>query len=453
MNASVHPVRPLRIVIIGGGSFTWGPTFLRDIFSIPELYGSRLVLHDIDPTSLNLVYTLGLKMLADFALPFQLEKTLSLDEALIGADAVILTISTGGLEAMRHDLEIPAAYGIHQSVGDTVGPGGLARALRNIPVVAEIGRRVMETCPKALFLNYTNPMSTLTRTLALQGVNVIGLCHEYMGVREKLAALYHVAATDIQARVAGINHLTWITGLWIAGRDVWADLPALAAKILSGELEIEPGDDSPMADHWKVKAHLFQLYGALPAAGDRHIAEFFPFFLTEATGWGATHGVQLTSVAHRYAWREEAFSLITAALAGSLDLPPFMMQPSGEAAAPILATLAGGGSYSGVFNLPNHGQVQGLPAEAIVETLGTFDSAGAHATTFGILPSAIQAVLDRHISNQELTVQAALSGSRKLAMQALLNEPLLGSLTITKRSRMLDEMLLANRAWLPQFFA
>jgi alpha-galactosidase/6-phospho-beta-glucosidase family protein len=130
-----------------------------------------------------------------------------------------------------------------------------------------------------------------------------------------------------------------------------------------------------------------------------------------------------------------------------------MMQPSGEAAAPILATLAGGGSYSGVFNLPNHGQVQGLPAEAIVETLGTFDSAGAHATTFGILPSAIQAVLDRHISNQELTVQAALSGSRKLAMQALLNEPLLGSLTITKRSRMLDEMLLANRAWLPQFFA
>ena len=133
-----------KIVIIGGGSYTWGPTFIRDIFGTPELKGATIALHDIAQDRVDLVHALGQKMIQDFNLDFHLEKTLSLEDALQGADFVILTITTGGLESMRPDLEIPAKYGVKQSVGDTTGPGGLARALRNIPVVAEIGRRSEE---------------------------------------------------------------------------------------------------------------------------------------------------------------------------------------------------------------------------------------------------------------------------------------------------------------------
>jgi len=199
-----------KITVIGGGSYTWGPTFMRDIFATSELAGSTLVLHDIAQDRVDLVYALGQRMIQEFNLNFHLEKTLSLEDALHGADFVILTITTGRLESMRPDLEIPARYGIKQSVGDTTGPGGLARALRNIPVVAEIGRKVMEICPNALFLNYTNPMTVLTRTLAMQGVKVVGLCHEWIGVREKLAQIFNTQPENVTAKIAGVNHLIWI---------------------------------------------------------------------------------------------------------------------------------------------------------------------------------------------------------------------------------------------------
>jgi alpha-galactosidase len=155
----------VKIVIIGGGSYAWGPLFIRDIVVTPALAGSTIVLHDINPTALDLVFALGEKVVRFNPSPFTLEKTEHLDKGLQGADFVILTITTGGLEAMRHDVEIPAKYGVFQPVGDTVGPGGLARALRNIPVVVDIARQMEALCPQAWLLNYTNPMTTLCRAV------------------------------------------------------------------------------------------------------------------------------------------------------------------------------------------------------------------------------------------------------------------------------------------------
>ena len=137
----------VKVVIIGGGSPMWGPIFMHEIFSHPDLKEVSLVLQDIDQERLDLIYALGQKMLTDRGLDLNFEKTTSMEQALQGADIVILTITTGGPEAMRADLEIPARFGIQQSVGDTTGPGGLSRSLRNIPVVAAIGRLVMDTCP------------------------------------------------------------------------------------------------------------------------------------------------------------------------------------------------------------------------------------------------------------------------------------------------------------------
>ena len=452
---------PAKIVIIGGGSFSWGPTFLRDLFITPELRGSTLVLEDINPENLALTYALGSKMIADFGLDFKLESSLSLEEALPGADFVILTITTGGLEAMRHDLEIPARYGIRHSVGDTVGPGGLARALRNIPVVAGIAHAVQRLAPGALFLNYTNPLSALTRTLCREAdFKVVGLCHEWPGVRGRLAQLFGVPPEQITARVGGINHLPWVTELAVGGQALLAGgvgpaasaaggLYSVAAQILAGEIEIEPDDPSPMADHGLAKAHLLQLYGALPGAGDRHIVEFFPFFLSKANGYGAAHRIGLTGIADRQAWRQEDRGWIEAALRGDMPLEPFMQHMSGEAAGPILAAVVGGGRYQGILNLPNQGQIENLPQAAIVETDGVIDALGPRPLHFGRLPAAVQAVVERHLRNQELTVEAGLTGDRRLALQALLNDPLAGSLSIEQTGQMLDELLAANQEFIP----
>ena len=441
-----------KITIIGGGSYTWGPTFMRDIFATPELKGSTIVLQDIAQDRVDLVYTLGKKMLDDLKLDFHLEKTLSLDEALHGADFVILTITTGRLESMRPDLEIPAKYGIKQSVGDTTGPGGLSRALRNIPVVAEIGRKVMEICPNALFLNYTNPMTVLTRVLAMQGVKVVGLCHEWIGVREHLAQLFETQPENITAKIAGVNHLIWVTDLYADGRRVFDELPAITEKILNGEIKVDTEDTSVFADHAKVKSTLFQLYGALPAAGDRHIAEFFPHFINESTHWGADYDLRLTSIEDRQGMEMFAKMMIESVLTGETDLKPFMAEVSTEAANKIIRALTCGEKYIGIMNLPNAGQIPNLPYEAVVETYGVIDATGAHAITYGDVPVEIQNILEQHIHQQELTVEAALAGSRELALQVLLNDPLSSRLTIPQAKQMLEELLEANQQYLSQFF-
>lgn len=441
----------IKIVVIGGGSYSWGPTFMRDIFGTPELQGSTIVLQDIAQDRVDLVYALGKEMIEDFNLDFHLEKTLSLENALQDADFVILTITTGRLESMRPDLEIPAKYGIRQSVGDTTGPGGLSRALRNIPVVAEIGRKVMEICPNALFLNYTNPMTVLTRVLAMQGVKVVGLCHEWIGVRENLAKIFRTPPEKIVAKIAGVNHLIWVMDLYINGKRVWDELPAITEKILNGKIKVDEDDTSVYADHARVKSTLFQLYGALPVAGDRHIAEFFPHFINESTNWGAEYGIRLTSIEDRQGMEMHAKMLIESALRGETDLKPFMHEISGEAANKIIRAITTNEKYIGIMNLLNSGQISNLPKDAVVESYGVIDSTGLHAITFGEVPVGVQNILEHHIRQQEMTVEAAMSGSRELALQVLLNDPLSSRLTIPQAKQLLEEMLEANKQHLQMF--
>jgi alpha-galactosidase len=444
-----------KIVIIGGGSYTWGPTFLRDIFATPKLKGSTIVLEDIARDRVDLVYALGKKMIDDFNLDFQLETTLSLEEALPDADFVILTITTGRLESMRPDLEIPVNYGIKQSVGDTTGPGGLSRALRNIPVVVDIAQKVNESCPNAFFLNYTNPMTVLTRAICMTrsvSKRTVGLCHEYIGVRENLAKLYSVRPEDIQSKVAGVNHLIWITDLWANGKHIWDELPALTDKVLNDEIQVDSDDATVFADHFKVKSTLFKLYGALPAAGDRHIAEFFPHFINKSTSWGADYDIRLTSIQDRQGLEMLAKAMIESVLNGETDLKPFMANSSTEAANKIIHAVTCGEQYTGIMNLPNVGQVGNLPYNAVIETFGVIDQTGTSAITNGDVPAGVRNILEHHIRQQEMTIESAQSGSRDLALQVLLNDPLSTRLTISQAKQMLDELLEANKKYLPKFF-
>ncbi len=222
-----------KITIVGGGSYSWGPLFVRDLLIAPALQDAVIVLHDVDAQALETVYSLGCTLVQRRG-QGRIERTLDLEAALRAADFVILTITTGGLEAMRHDVEIPEKYGVFQAVGDTVGPGGLVRALRNIPVVAALAQKMEQLCPRAWLLNYTNPMTTLCRTVGkTSSIRTIGLCHEWHGVRDRLSAYLGVPASAFAPRIAGINHLPWLLGLEVNGEDYMPRLQEFAAELLA----------------------------------------------------------------------------------------------------------------------------------------------------------------------------------------------------------------------------
>jgi alpha-galactosidase/6-phospho-beta-glucosidase family protein len=442
-----------KITIVGGGSYSWGPLFVRDLLVAPALQDARVVLHDVDPHALDTVHALGAEMVRRRGQGC-VEGTLDLDDALRGADFVILTITTGGLEAMRHDLEIPEKYGVYQAVGDTVGPGGLARALRNIPVVTGLAQKMEQLCPRAWLLNYTNPMTTLCRSVSkTSSIRTIGLCHEWHGVRRRLAAYFDMPETAFVPRIAGINHLIWLLGLEVGGEDYMPRLHELAANVLAARGQVAgliEGDVRSTIDRSMVKSRLLQVYGALPVAGDRHVAEFFPFFLGDAAGRGRAWGIDRTSIAERYIWREDARQGLDR-LKGEGAVAAFLAQSSGEAAGEIITALATSGSYAGIMNLPNRGQIANLPGEVVVETLGVIENGETRGLPVGDVPPAIHAVLQRHIVNQELTVEAALTGSRELALQALLGDSLCPP-DLEAAERMLEEMLAANQSHLHLFF-
>src|ERR1700716_3783008 len=211
---------PTRICFIGGGSYNWMPKLLGDLALTPQLEGT-VVLHDIHQTALDDTQRYGRKAMARSGSNFTIDTTTDLERGLDGADFVVITITTGGLETMSLDLDIPAKYGIYQSVGDTVGPGGLSRALRNAPVMVGIAQAMQRHCPDAWMLNLTNPMTVLTRVVGLTAprLKVVGLCHELFGVRGGLIRMFGGGVQDFEFRVAGVNHLIWLLDMTIKSKN------------------------------------------------------------------------------------------------------------------------------------------------------------------------------------------------------------------------------------------
>jgi alpha-galactosidase/6-phospho-beta-glucosidase family protein len=435
-----------RICFIGGGSYNWMPKLLADLALTPDVEGS-IVLQDINPNALDDIQRYGRKALASVGSNFSIETTTDLERGLDGADFVVVTITTGGLDTMALDLDIPASYGIYQSVGDTVGPGGLSRALRNVPVMVGIVQAMQRRCPAAWLLNLTNPMTVLTRVVGLcSDIKVVGLCHELFGVRGGLMRMFGGDVADFEMRVAGVNHLIWLLEMTIRGQD---GLQMVRDFVRDGRpLPVPPSRGEwhePFVDRWKLKLELFDVYGALPAAGDRHLAEFFPYFLSDATRRGADYGVQLTTIPHR---RQQVATARAAVLdAIETDLPPLSRSP--EATADIVSAVANGRSVRTIVNLPNTGQIDNLPRGAVVETLAEITSAGAQPLTVGRLPDGVLSTLQPHVTNQELIARAALHGDRRLALQALVNDPLVANLQTARQ--LLDDLLRAHAEYLPQF--
>ena len=407
-----------------------------------------VVLHDTDPLAVEDLRRLGDRLIAASGAELEVVTCPDLRESLTGADVVIVTVTTVGLEATRHDVEIPAQYGIQQSVGDTVGPGGLARALRNIPVMVDLAKTMEEVCPDAWLLNLTNPMSALVHAVTTTtGIKTVGLCHEVFGVRRAFAQIMGVERNEVELVIAGVNHLIWLLDARVGGRDVITELRTHLAS--GNEIPLKPvsGDHMlPFQDRWHVKLALLDTYGYLAAAGDRHLAEFFPYFLPDDRG--PSFGVLPTTVDQRATMREHARAQVRRWAEGSDAL---LLERSEEEVADIVAAIATGRTHRAVVNLPNAGQIDNLPRDAVVETVGTIGPTGARGIAVGGLPPGVLGTVLPHALNQGLIVESALTGNRSLALQALLNDPLTRDLR--SAPRLLDDLLEAHAAYLPRFFA
>ncbi|MEN6479032.1 MAG: hypothetical protein ABFD20_05280 [Anaerolineales bacterium] len=437
-----------RIVIVGGGSAGWGPKLMSDLFLTPALADATYVLHDLNETNLQRIARFATKLASQMGISPRLVTEMDPDKAYADADFVLITISTGGLDAMAHDLAIPEDYQIYHTVGDTVGPGGWARTLRNVPVFQTIAQRVNSMAPNAVVLNYSNPMAQLTKTLSLHTAQpVVGLCH---GLFETLGFIQFLLDIpdehDIQAIYGGVNHFFWITDLQIRGRDGYA----LLDEYLNGRSLVEAATavNPDLAHRVTLASELLRVTGMLTYAADRHTSEFFSHILTSPERM-KDYNVVRTSIADRRQTLRETEREIEAMIAG--EIPAEYHQRSRETAADIINAFVTGKPFVDVGNTPNMGQISNLPLGAVVETPVLVTPSGFQAVTVGELPEPTATWLDRTVRVQEMTTDAAIDGDLDLALMALALDPLCAHLDWKQVEELGVRLLRANAAYLPQF--
>ena len=443
--------RTVKLAMVGGGSYTWAPKFLADLARSEFLSGSTLCLIDLNPEGLEVIHRLGQRYLRETGSKCRIETTTDLAAGLDGAAYVMVAISTGGLKAMRVDLEVPERHGILQPVGDTIGPGGLARALRNVPVFLDLARRMERHCAlDARMLNVSNPLTALTRVVNREtSIQALGLCHGVDHHARHLAGLAGAERPEEADYVtAGIDHCPWLLKLKIHGRDVGETLLEMGVdEWLATPVDKVP-PDSPFAKEGGNRAalRLWRELGHMPGISDRHITEFFPHFLKDRETI-ARYGIRLTTIPDREKGRKETAKRFQAMASGQT---PLTFSPTSDNVVGIVEALEGGARLIDSVNAPNVGQVSNLPEGAIVETLCRYDSAGWHPITAGPLPPILKSIVEPHLIRQELTIDAAIEGSRDKALQALLGDPRVLDADIARP--MLEELLEGNREVLPAFF-
>jgi len=432
-----------NIAVIGGGSLGWTPRLVTDLMLERAIPSGEIRLTDLNSEALELMGRVCQRIRAEHEGALSVRTTASLEEALDGADFVIVTISTGGFQTMRHDLEIPERYQCFQTVGDTVGPGGLSRALRNIPVFAGFARKMERLCPEAWMLNVSNPLTALTRTVEkVSAIRAFGVCH---GVGEAVADYARLIGAEgpVSFRVAGIDHCSWLLDFRVGDTDVLAEI---RARLHDGWRFDADERTQKLVARYNPCLKLYQALGYLPAIQGRHIVEFFPYFLSDLAQV-ERYGLRRTPVAEREEGKDKAWVRARAQATGEEDIP---RSQSKEVVAPVVRATLTGQQVTDTLNMRNEGQISNLPRDAVVETLVMVDGVGAHPLTAGPLPPEVLAVVEPHVLRQELTVEAGLAGDRQKALAVLASDPLVQDLDSAKP--MLDELLEANRDYLPQFF-
>jgi alpha-galactosidase len=447
----------ISLAYVGGGSLNWARTLMADLVHDGSITG-EIRLFDLDLAAAQRNADLGNRYSEAHGLKLRYSVATSLPIALKGADFVVISILPGTFDDMANDLDLPAAAGIKQSVGDTVGPGGFVRAMRAIPAMAEIAEAIKTHSPHAYVCNLTNPMSVLTGTLyaVFPGIRAWGECHEVTKLRRLVAWLANhrtgseeFTPDDVDINVLGINHFTFADRAFVGGRDWLPDYLSFAKEQAAGwrATPLDPANEEQryFQDYNRVKFDLTARLGIAAAAGDRHLAEFLPssWYLADADAWK----FGLTPVDYRRRSRKatQEADRDDAAHNRLPELPP----PSDEAIVPQLRALARGETFVINANLPNLGQVEGLPLGAIVETNAVFSGTGIRPVFAGRLPPAAEALVRPHAERQNAVVAAVLAGDRSTLETLFLTDPLVAPLGPERGAKLFREMVLATGHRLP----
>jgi alpha-galactosidase len=438
-----------KIVLIGAGSRGFTGSLLADMTRMGM--DADVVLVDIDPDALEVARRVAHKLLAARPAPLNISATTDRRAALSGATVVITTISVGGRRAWERDVFIPRRYGIYAPVGDSVGVGGLSRALRMIPPMVEIAQDVLDLAPDALFFNYSNPMSAICRAvIKATGASVVGLCHGVKGDGIRyLSRVLDVPAHMLRFNAVGINHLTWFTEMRLHGSDIMPRLRDIARTHLEHGLTrldgINPRD-------YLFSWQLFERFGVFPCVLDRHVTEFFPQFFRDGHYYGKRLGVDAFSFENTIASGDREYALMHEVAYNDAPLPAAYLaelDADEEEVLDMIASIRADRGETFYANLPNTGFVPNLPLDAIVELPAIANVSGLHALAQPPLSSGIVGTLMPHIMAVEVVVEAALKGSRDAFIQALVID---GSVNaVDSAVRLADELLEAHADDLPAF--
>jgi len=420
----------IKIALIGAGSVVFSRNLTGDILSFPEFKNATFTYMDIDNDRLQVGAALCRKVAKSLGANPKIGATLDRQEALRGADFVINMVQIGGFDSTLVDFEIPRKYGLNFTIADTTGPGGLFRALRTFPMLKGLATDMARICPRAILLNYSNPMSmnmqTITRTSPIRAV---GLCHSVQGTLNQLMGYINEDPTKVEFICAGINHMAFYTRLLKDGVDLYPRL--FEAMKLPDVYKTN-----------KVRFEMMKVLGHFVTESSEHNAEYSPYFIPRGPESIAKYDVPLDEYLRRCDGIVDEFERMQK-LAQNDDAMDH--HRSHEYGSTIIHSVVTGTPSVVYGNMPNNGAIAGLPATAIAEAPTLVDRAGLQLTTVGELPPQLVAYMNPHIAQHELFIRAALEGRRDHVYQAAMFDPLTAAtLSIDQIVAMCDELIAAH---------
>jgi len=424
-----------RIAFVGAGSVEFTKDLLGDLLSFPELTDATIALHDIDRERLDAAEAMARWTASALGAPATIEAHLDRRAALAGCDHVINMIQVGGHAATLIDFDVPKRFGLRQTIGDTLGIGGIFRALRTIPVMQGIARDMFELCPDAWLLNYTNPMAMLCWSVyaGTPIKRVVGLCHSVQWTTRGLAELVGVPYEEVEYLGAGVNHQAWILQFRHQGRDLY--------PLLDEAIERDP------ELRRRVRVEMYRRLGYFPTESSEHSAEYLPWFM-RSDEMIERFRVPVDEYVRRSEENLREYEAMRRTLA---EGGSFEIERSLEYASLIIHSIATGEPRVIYGNVPNHGLISNLPLGACVEVPCLVDGNGVQPTAVGSLPPQLAALNRTFLNVCELTVRAALEGDRAHVVHAALLDPnTAATLSPEQVEQMVDALVEAHGDALPE---
>ncbi|GAA1555747.1 alpha-glucosidase/alpha-galactosidase [Kribbella sancticallisti] len=421
-----------KIAFIGAGSVVFTQGLLADLFGFSDLGTLHIALHDIDPERLGTATGAAAAIASERGASPRITAHLDRRAALDGCDFVINMIQVGMGDATRIDFEIPARYGIRQTIGDTLGVGGVFRALRTFPVLQGLAADIAEVCPDAWLLNYTNPMAMNVGYLSALGVrNVVGLCHSVYWTMNDLADLVGVPYGEVSYLAAGVNHQAWVLRFEHRGRDLY---PVLE-EVISGDPELRR----------RVRVDMYRRLGYYPTETSEHSSEYVPWYLHHASEVERLRlpvGDYLRIVAENVGLYEQTRDALKAG-------DPLPVEGTMEYAPQIIHSIVTGTPRTVYGNVANHGLITNLPVGAVVEVPCLVDDLGVQPTAVGALPAQCAALNSSYTNVNSLVLQAMLAEDPRSIRQALMVDPATAAaLPVEQIWDLCNELVLAHSNYL-----